>query len=64
MRRSTPDKERGESGGLAAGEHGISLSEGDEYVQAETWDGLERVGFKPEDAWRKKGTTEADEYTP
>lgn len=61
--------ERG-SGSLASGDDGKGgkrksrkLSEGDSYVQAETWDGLEHIGFTKDEEWQLKGATRADEYT-
>lgn len=54
---------RGESIELAPGEEEAALKEGDEYVQAETWDGLARIGFTPENEWLERGSSKADEYT-
>lgn len=31
------------------------MAGGDNYVQAETWDGLNTVGFLEEDAWKVRG---------
>lgn len=39
------------------------LKEGDDYEQAETWDGLRRIGFLKDEAWVYRGSSDADEYS-
>lgn len=56
-----PEAER-ESGELAAGAEREELQSGDAYVQAETWDGLRRIGFTKEQEWKFRGSSPVDEY--
>lgn len=46
-------------GELAGGETS-ELAKGDNYVQAETWAGLAKVGYLPEQAWIQVGRSKAD----
>ncbi|KAJ5088257.1 hypothetical protein N7456_011873 [Penicillium angulare] len=54
-----------EEGGLQAGEEsGEDLTVGSEYVQADTWNGLDVIGFTEEKEWLVRGSDpEADQYT-
>lgn len=61
--RRAPEEEQSEPSELAPGDETAALKEGDEYVQAETWDGLARIGFTPEEAWLQRGSSKADKYT-
>ncbi|KAJ5825934.1 hypothetical protein N7474_003072 [Penicillium riverlandense] len=36
----------------------------DEYEQADTWQGLKRLGYLEKNAWRQQNPTEADEVQP
>lgn len=49
--------------GLARGEKKSELREGDGYVQAETWDGLRRIGFTEDKEWLFRGSNSADKYS-
>jgi hypothetical protein len=54
-----------QEGGLAAGESAPEgdLASGSTYVQAETWDGLDVIGFTKEQEWLADGSNpEADAY--
>ncbi|CAI7604602.1 hypothetical protein N7533_008826 [Penicillium manginii] len=48
-------------GELAGGETS-ELAKGDNYVQAETWAGLAKVGYLPEQEWTQAGSSNADKY--
>jgi hypothetical protein len=50
-------KDEANNGELAAGEE---LQ--DAYVQAQTWDGLRRIGFTKDQEWKFRGSSQADEY--
>lgn len=54
-----------QSGGLQAGSsEGSDLQTGDNYTQADTWDGLDVIGFAKEDEWLERGSVPAaDEYS-
>lgn len=56
-------KDGGYAGELAAGVEGEEFKLGDQYVQAETWDGLRRIGFTEEEAWKERGSNGADKYS-
>lgn len=51
--------------GLAKGETNKSevLATAD-YVQAESWDGLQAIGYLQKDKWIQEGTRKADKYAP
>ncbi|KAJ5729322.1 uncharacterized protein N7483_003830 [Penicillium malachiteum] len=52
-------------GGLQAGSsEGADLAVGDNYEQADTWKGLDVIGFVKENEWLEQGSdAEADKYT-
>jgi len=56
-------KDGGYAGELAAGVEGEEFKLGDQYVQAETWNGLRRIGFTEEEAWKERGSNGADKYS-
>lgn len=61
LRGAEPENEQG----VATGETEESeLSAADGYKQAETWDGLESIGFLQKDKWVQEGTRKADKYVP
>ncbi|KAJ5727139.1 hypothetical protein N7493_004959 [Penicillium malachiteum] len=61
MTRAAEEQE----GGLQAGSsEGADLAVGDNYVQADSWNGLDVIGFTEENAWLEQGSdAEADKYT-
>ncbi|KAJ5147595.1 uncharacterized protein N7443_000815 [Penicillium atrosanguineum] len=56
-----PGAEKGE-GDLAAPAEGEELQDGSAYVQAQTWDGLKRIGHTKEQVWKFNGRSPVDEY--
>lgn len=63
LMRGAAREEKSASSELVPGDEEAALKEGDEYVQAETWDGLPRIGFTPENEWLERGSSKADQYT-
>ncbi|KAJ5166647.1 uncharacterized protein N7482_005428 [Penicillium canariense] len=51
--------------GLANGEvkESETLATGDGYQQAQTWDGLDVIGYLQKDKWLEEGPRKADKYT-
>lgn len=57
LTQSAPAPESELAGGVKS-----ELAQGDNYVQAETWAGLSKVGYLPEKEWIQIGRSKADKF--